>query len=165
MTPWAQRSREERALLNPSFCASLLWHAARGYTGVGRGALIFEEAFLVLAFVLHRETREGLPRDTRTSLAVWLDANPLARGRIASRARLLVSFTKEAMSFGGIHGLIRMDKGQIYAEERFTRSVNRSLKGSSDEVRRCAKRAEFVGRWFALAGSAPAVLALIGVRP
>ena len=86
MMPWAERSREERALLNPGFCAQLLWCAARSCVRDG-GGLSFEEAFLVLPFVLHRGTREALPRGTRTSLAVWLDANPLARGRIATRAR------------------------------------------------------------------------------
>jgi hypothetical protein len=36
---------------------------------------------------------------------------------------------------------------------------------ASDEVRECAKRAEFVGKWLAQTGSAPTVLALLGVRP
>lgn len=165
MTPWSQRSREERALLNPGFCATLLWHAVRGYASVGSGAMSFEEAFLVLPFVLHRKTREALPQGTRTSLAVWLNDNPLARGMIARLARLLVTFTKEGMTFGGVHGLIRIDEGRFHAEERWKQSVNRSLMESSDEVRECAKRAEFVGKWFALAGSAPTVLALMGVRP
>ena len=31
MTPWAERSIEERSLLNPGFCSMLLWHAAQGY--------------------------------------------------------------------------------------------------------------------------------------
>lgn len=165
MTLWSQRSREERVLLNPAFCANLLWHAARGYTGVGNGVLSFEEAFLVLPFVLHRATREALPRDTRTSLAVWLNNNSLARGRIANRARLLVTFTKEGMTFGGMHGLIHIDDGRLHAKEAWKRSMNRSLRASSDEVRSCAKRAEFVGKWFAKTGSTPTVLALMGVRP
>lgn len=165
MTLWSHRSREERVLLNPAFCANQLWHAARGYAGVENGALSFEEAFLILPFVLHRATREALPRDTRTSLAVWLSHNPLARGRIANRARLLVTFTKEGMTFGGIHGLIHIDDGRLHANEAWNQSVNRSLRASSDEVRRCTKRAEFVGKWFAQTGSTPTVLALMGVRP
>jgi len=165
MIPWHQRSREERTLLNPAFCANLLWHAARGYAGADRGALSFEESFLVLPFVLHRETRESLPRDTRTSLAVWLDENSLARSKVSSRAKLLVPFTKEGMIFGGIHGFIRLQGGRLYADQTWKRSVISSLKESSNEVRVCAKRAEFIGKWFALTGSAPTVLALMGVRP
>lgn len=165
MTAWADRSHEERALLNPGFCANLLWHAARGYATESDVALSFEESFLVLPFVLHRETRETLPRSGRTSLAVWLDENPLARGRVASRARLLVPFTKEALTFGGVHGLIRLDGGRLRAEPTWQQAVNRTIKVSSDEVKGCANRAAFMGKWFAQAGSAATVLALIGVRP
>lgn len=165
MTPWALRPREERALLNPGFCANLCWHAACGYEVASDGNLSFEESFLVLPILLHRETREALPRDTRTSLAVWLDNNPLARGRIASRARLLITFTKDALTFGGLHGFIRLDGGRLHAEANWKRTVNRALRGSSDEVRSCAKRAYFVGKWFAQTGNATTVLALMGVRP
>jgi hypothetical protein len=165
MTAWADRSHEERALLNPGFCANLLWHAASGYTSDGESALSFEESFLVLPFVLHRETRETLPRSNRTSLAVWLNENPLARGRVASRARLLIPFTKEALMFGGVHGLIRLDRNRVQAEATWKRVVNQALAESSDEVKSCAKRAAFIGKWFAQAGSAATVLALIGVRP
>jgi len=165
MTNWESRSREERSLLNPAFCANLIWHAARGYTGDGAGMLSFEESFLVLPFVLHRETREGLPRSTRTSLAVWLDENPLARGRVASRACLLVPFSKEALTFGGLHGFIRIEKGRLHPVDTYKKVVNQILRQSSDEVRDCAKRAEFVGKWFSETGTAATVLALMGVRP
>lgn len=165
MTAWADRSHEERALLNPGFCAHLLWHAANGYASDGDSALSFEESFLVLPFVLHRETRETLPRSSRTSLAVWLAEYPIARGRVASRACLLVQFTKEALIFGGVHGLIRFDGGKLLAVATRKRIVNHTLTESSDEVKSCAKRAAFIGKWFAQAGSAATVLALIGVRP
>lgn len=160
-----EQSREERVLLNPSFCASLLWHAARGYFSVGRGGLPYELAFLVLPFVLHRQTREALPKSTSTSLAVWLESNPLARGRITARAQLLVVFTKEALLFGGLHRFIRIDEGLIHADESRKRMVNRSLRESSDEVRECARKAEFVGKWLARGGSPATVFVLMGIRP
>ncbi len=165
MTSWLQRSHEERVLLNPGFCANIIWHAARGYTDERGGALSFEESFLVLPFVLHRETRKALPRSSRTSLAVWLNENPLARSRVATRARLLVPFTKEALTFGGIHGFIRLEGGRLHSEATWKKAVNRALKMSSDEVRSCVKRGNFLGKWFAQTGSAATVFALLGVRP
>lgn len=164
MMAWIERSREERILLNPALCAELLWYAARGCVRDGDG-LSFEEGFLILPFVLHRRTREELPRAKQTSLAVWLDANPLVRGRIATRAQLLVPFTKEAMTFGGVHGLLQIEDGQLQAVDAWRLSVNRAIRASSDEVRECAKRAEFVGKWFAATGSPSTVMALMGVRP
>lgn len=165
MTSWLQRSHEERVLLNPGFCVNLIWNAARGYTSETGNALSFEESFLILPFVLHRETREQLPRSSRTSLAVWLEENPLARNRIANRARLLVPFTKEALTFGGLHGFIRLKGGKLYAEDAWKSEVSRALKESSDEVRVCIKRADFIGKWFAQTGGASTVFALIGIRP
>lgn len=165
MTAWNDRSREERTLLNPGYCANLLWHAARGHASFDGSPLAVEEAFLVLPLVLDRRTREALPRDTRTSLAIWLERHSLARGRIASRAQLLAEFTKEALLFGGVHGLVSISEGKVAGLDAWRRAVRKSLRGSSDEVRETAKKAEFAGKWFAHAGAATTVFALIGVRP
>jgi hypothetical protein len=165
MTAWNERSREERTLLNPGYCANLLWHSTLGHASFDGSALAFEEAFLVLPLVLDRRTREALPRDTRTSLATWLEGDALARGRIASRAQLLADFTKEALLFGGVHGLFSIAEGRVVGANAWSKAVRKSLRGSSDEVRETAKKAEFVGKWFAHAGAAATVLALIGVRP
>ena len=101
MIPWSERSAEERSLLNPCFCGMLLWHAARGYREESERALSLEECFLVLPIVLHGGTRDALPRDIRTSLAVWMQENPLVRGRMAERARALAPYTREALLFAG----------------------------------------------------------------
>lgn len=165
MTAWNERSREERTLLNPGYCANLIWHATRGHASFGGAALAFEEAFLVLPLVLDRPTREALPRDIRTSLATWLEGDALARGRIVSRAQLLAEFTKEALLFGSIHGLLSISEGQVVGIDGWSKAVRKSLRDSSDEVRETAKKADFVGKWFAHAGAAATVFALIGVRP
>lgn len=165
MTPWTMRSSEERGLLNPAFCANVLWHSARGYTGEGAAALSFEESFLILPFVLHRETRESLPTSSRTTLAAWLIDHPLARAGLHARARLMVPFTKEALTFGGSHGFLLLKEGKVHAPVEWKTKVTRSLNGASDEVKACAKRAFFIGNWFAQAGDSSTVLALLGVRP
>jgi hypothetical protein len=165
MTQWPQRSREEQALLNPAFCSLLLWWAAKGYESINREGLSFEEAFLILPMVLHRATREALPRDTRTSLAVWMNSNPLAQGRIATRSKALVTFTREGLLFGGIRGALQIERGRLRPNDDWRRPINRSLQDTSDEVRLCARRAEFLGRWFAQTGNGATVLALVGVRP
>lgn len=165
MTAWKDRPREERTLLNPAFCAQLIWHAAGGCTKEGERPLAFEEAFVVLPMVLHRGIREALPHNLRTSLPVWLSRNASSRGEIASSARFLAPFTREALLFGGTRGLLEIRRRALSANHLAGRAVRLTLKDSSDEVRECAKRAEWVGRWFALAGNPATVLALLGVRP
>ena len=165
MSQWTSRPAEERALLNPSFCSCLLWQASVGYKSAVQAPLPFDISFLVLPTVLHRETRESLPKLVRTSLAVWIDDNPLARSRITDRARTLVPFTKEAMMYGGLHGLFELKGGAIAANPEWKKRIAADLKDSTDEVRSCAKRAEFVGKWFASSGSSGTVMAILGVRP
>jgi hypothetical protein len=165
MTQWSSRPTEERGLLNPSFCSCLLWQAADGYKTVVQQPLPFDISFLVLPTVLHRETRESLPKLVKTSLAVWIDDNPLARTHIADRARTLVPFTKEAMMYGGLHGLLELKGGAIAANPEWKKRITADLRDSTDEVRSCAKRAEFVGKWLASSGSSGTVMAILGVRP
>jgi hypothetical protein len=165
MTPWITRPSEERSLLNPSFCSCLLWQASVGYESTLKVPLPFDIAFLVLPIVLHRGTRESLPRAARTSLAVWINDNPLARSRVADRARVLVPFTKEAMTFGGIHGLLDLTGVAVRANSRWKKPIVADLANSTNEVRDCAKRAEFVGKWLAGSGSSGTVMAIFGVRP
>lgn len=166
MIPWTQRTLEERRLLNPAFCAHLVWRAARGHASAGPCPLGLEESFLVLPMVLHGEIRESLPRDTRTSLAVWMESEPFVRRWITAGARRLVPFTKEALLFGGVHGFIELAGAKVHAVERqWARLEARVTSQATREVKDCAKRAEFVGKWMAQTGSAATVLALLGVQP
>ena len=105
-----------------------------------------------------------LPKVVRTSLAAWINDNPLARSHIADRARTLVPFTKEAMMYGGLHGLFVLPGGAIAANLEWTKRIAADLKDSTDEVQFCAKRAEFVGKWLASSGSSGTVMAILGVR-
>lgn len=156
---------EERNLLNPGFCATLLWHAAQGYASERDMQLAVELSFVVLPFVLHLETRESLPRNISTSLPTWLAENPIVRTRLGERAAILRSFTREALIFGGAHGLLSLSRDGIRANAAMKKRVNAGLKTTSDEVRACAKRAEFLGRWLENAGATETVMVLLGVRP
>jgi len=167
MNRWPERPGEEQRLLNPAFCSVLLWHAALGYAmeSNSHSAMPFEESFLVMPMVLHRETRDSLPRNATTSLAAWINTYPLARPTVADRGQLLVPFTKEALYFGGVHGLLRFSNGILQANSDWRGKIRRVLNDSSDEVRLCNKRAEFLGKWFAKTGGAETVLTFLGVRP
>lgn len=165
MTPWTERSIEERNLLNPGFCSMLLWHAALGYASERSIPMAVEISFLVLPFVLHKETRESLPTTIRMSLPIWLAEHPIAQTRLGERAATLRAFTKESLIFGGCHGLLALAQTGVRANADMRKRVNAALKLTSDEVRDCAKRAQFLGRWLEKAGGPETVMALLGVRP
>jgi hypothetical protein len=143
----------------------LLWHAAHGYATERNTPMAIELSFLVLPFVLHRETRESLPRNINTSLPTWLAEHPIVQTRLGERAATLRPFTREALVFGGAHGLLSLGQDGVHASADLRKRVNAGLKSTSDEVRECAKRAEFLGRWLEKAGGTETVMALLGVRP
>lgn len=165
MTLWRERSVEERHLLNPSFCSVVLWHSASGFVTTRSPTMPLAISFLVLPFVLHRATRESLPRTTSTSLATWLADHPLVRSRVAERAIALRAFTKDALMFGGVHGLLTLEADGIRAVVSMKEAVDAGLAGTSVEVQACAKRAVSLGIWFEKAGATETVLALLGVKP
>jgi hypothetical protein len=78
---------------------------------------------------------------------------------------MLVKFTREAMMFGGLHGLLEFQAGKITANPGWKKLIAADMKDSTDEVRSCMKRAEFVGKWLASSGSSSTVMAIFGVRP
>jgi hypothetical protein len=165
MRPWTERPQEEAYLLNPAFCALLLWRAIRGYHSVTFTGMPLLPMFLVLPVVLHKATREALPRDVRTSLAAWLENNGELRVRFAERAQALVPYVREGLLFGTLHGVISIDgNGRFLAQPRL-RKLATYRQTTTDEIRDCISRAEFVAKWFANVGSASTVMALWGVRP
>jgi hypothetical protein len=165
MSQWSDGTLEERVLLNPAFCANLLWHFAATNDMAERRPMTFAESFLLLPMVLHRATRDALPRTTRSSLGVWLDENPSWQASVAARAKVLVPYTKGALQFAGARGFLGFHEGLLMADLSWRRRVNAALRGSTDEVRLCARRATFIGAWFSEAGDAATVMSLIGVRP
>jgi hypothetical protein len=165
MTTWANRALEERVLLNPAFCASLLWHFASKGEEEGNRALTLTEAFLVLPIVLPRSSREALPRSTRTSLPTWLDENPSFQATLAIRARAMVPFTRDALIFGGSRQLLQLSSDAIRANDSWRRKTSSVLRHSSAETQACLRKAAFLGTWFCDTGPANTVMALMGVRP
>ena len=157
-------SIEEQRLLNPAFCAYLIWRSAKEL-GAGSRLLSLEEAFLTLPFVLPSVVRRELPTKLTTTLATWIDNRPLLRSHILVSARALRPFTREALLFAGVRGVLSIKGTTLRATGIKSKVEAAVLNNSSDEVRDCGKRAEFVGKWFRNAGLPSTVFALLGARP
>ena len=85
MKRWADRSRVEASLLNPALIALLMAEAAKEYERQA-GPMTWPLTFLVPPLVLHRPTRDALPRDTRTHLSTWIARQPVIRAGFPDRA-------------------------------------------------------------------------------
>jgi len=163
MLNWEARAPEVAHLLNPAFCTLLLRDAARGYNRESRQTMPFALAFLVLALVLHKATRESLPTTTKTKLIVWLQDHQDVKINLAHRMNRLVPFTKEALLFGLQCGLLAIDElGHLLATRKRLRSA---AWPENSEPELCRKKAFFVGQWLARVGDSTTVFAVWGISP
>lgn len=168
MTIWSERTLEERNLLNPAFGSILVWHLAKGYR---QEAVLNGESLhmpMVLSFVglslaLRGKTRNSLPSVITSSLATWINQNPLLRSAVAKGVGVLRPYVRESLIFGANHALLTLDAASVIATAAKTRQVNKYLRTSSDEVRECAKKAQFIGRWLYRNGDPQTVMAMLGV--
>jgi len=160
MKAWVDQPREEAFLFNPPFCGLLLATAVAEY-----GPMAVPLSFLVLPTVLHKRTRDALPRTTRTTFATWVQQHAESRVLFAERTSSLKPHTRRGLVFA-------MNQSWLFSESegRLTASTEIDLyqQGTrvlSDEAKECLRQARFVGRWFARAGDPATVMALWGVRP
>lgn len=170
MTAWHERTIEERNLLNPAFCSVVLWALARGYKVeaddlVESPLLPMAMTFVGLSFVLRGQTRQALPGSVRTSLPTWIYNNPMERSAVAKGGDVLRPYAREAIIFGVQGGLLELAGSSIAANEAAKARIMQYLKQATPEVRDCAKKAEFVGRWLIKSGTPLTIFALLGIQP
>ncbi len=161
---WNERSVEQARLLNPAFLGTLLWSGAKGYASVANENQPYLISFLVPPIVLHKSTRERLPRTIRTSLVAWLGDNASVHVGFGDRATALVPLVKEAILFASNTGMIQLQDARVVAARKPS-GMAEMMSGTSSEVNACIMRARFVGKWFARSGDYRTVMALWGVAP
>lgn len=165
MTEWTARSREEAYLLNPSFCALIAWSSAVGYRGNGDAGMPYVLPFVAVPLILHKPTRQALPRSVRTSMPAWIEENTYFRVGFAERARSLAPFVRDSLLFGTVHCLLAFDDEHRIVPAPKPRTLSGYLREGTDEVKECVKKAEFIGKWMADSGSVETTMALWGVKP
>ena len=162
---WDERPQDVSNLLNPAFLGLLLHKSVRGFKRETHTGMPFELVSLILPFVLHPATRNRLPPKITTTLPTWLQLNRDLLVGLPNRTRELLPFTREALSFMVGRGvLVFNDDGRIDAGAIKPASTSQ-YQETTEEIAACCKRAEFVGRWLALAGSATTIYVLLGIRP
>jgi hypothetical protein len=161
VTAWANRSPVITAMLNPALLAAVIAIAAEEYERADGDAMPWPLAFLVAPLVLHRDTREALPRSTRSHLSRWVSSNPTLRAGFPPRARSLAGPVREGLRFGLTEGALAVvDEGRL-----------RGLLGGTTrpqdvgDLRPIVRSAGHVGKWFAKLDQAATAFALLGVAP
>ena len=164
MTRWEERPVEVANLLNPAFCGLVIYVCAEAHESGAGKPIPYALAFLVLPLVLHSDTRSTMKPNTRY-FEVWLNLNPEIKVGLATRARSLVPFTREALGFLQRSGklTIRETDAALVVTRALRRPRRRFALG--EDTKACLAGARVLGKWFGRANSPATIYASLGLRP
>ena len=162
--PWAQRPVEEARVFNPAFCGELIGRTVGEYHRTRQAALSMVTAFLVLPLVLHRPTREALPRRADTAYGGWVARHSALLAELPGRTRRLRPISRESLLFAVRHQLLLFEGGGLLPGAKPVRLPTR-LAVSTDDVNAARSAAGLLGRWFAGQGTQASILRGMGVAP
>lgn len=161
---WEDRSIFTSNLLNPAFCGEVLRRTIVQYCkDSGKDGLPFSLAFFILPIILHRRTRNLLPKSKRTKLHEWLTLNEELKLIIVPRIRYLTPYTRESILFLAKHNVIDFDKkGKIVPIKKRAKKFHNQYTSEIEEI---FKASEKLGRWINTFPSEKITYTFFGIKP
>lgn len=160
---WSNRNTIVANLFNPAFCGEIIRVVAKEYNKNTNTKFPFEFTFLILPILLHKETRERMPRSVRTYLFVWVEQNDDLFFDFAKRTKGMVKFTKEAISFLLLYEKIQLtDHGGIIPNEDRTLKINGDEYHEYNEI---LKKAEMLGKWLSTTADVKSIYSFFRITP
>lgn len=160
---WAERNTIVANLFNPAFCGEIIRVTAKEYNNHTSAKFPYAFAFLVLPIVLHKATRERMPRSVRTYFFVWVEQNDDLFFDFAKRTRSMVKYTKEALLFLLIHNKIQLsENAEIIATDERVKKIN---KEDYQEYNDILKRAEMLGKWLSSTSDVKSIYSFLRITP
>jgi hypothetical protein len=161
VTTWVERSPVSAAMLNPALLAAITAAAAEEYRRLSGDAMPFSYAYLLAPLVLHRETRDALPRAINSHIATWLAGHPTLAAGFPARARSLTEPVREGIRFGLATGaLVLTTTGELRGT-----LAQRARPAKVGDITAIIGKAGFVGRWLTKIERPATAFALLGVAP
>lgn len=165
MKAWINRSPEIATLLNPAFCGLLIALAVYEYSTKTKSGSPYVFPFIMLPLILHKPTRDKLPRSIATQFITWISkpANASVKLDFPERSRNLAPYVKESLIFSLQHGIIQItDAGLINTPKPI---FPPKLSTTTSEFKECISKAKFCGRWFGTIKNFKTSMVLLGVTP
>ena len=163
MIQWDKRSPEVANLLNPAFCATILYATIAKYQRKAKVGIPFPLLYLILPIVLHQSTRNRIT--SRTNMVVWLQRNPDSLIGFPDRTRSLVVFTNEAIEYLLLQQIIAITNGTLIIKKTLSKSKMDKFAATDCEILDCIQKATYVGRWFYKMRAEENIYAAWRVRP
>lgn len=160
---WTERNKMVANLFNPAFCGEIIRATAKEYNKHTNTKFPYAFAFLVLPIVLHKATRERMPRTVRTYFFVWVEQNDDLFFDFPKRTRSMVKYTKEALSFLLVHSKIEFNENaEILAREEKVKKIN---KEDYQEYNEILKKAEMLGKWLSSTSDVKSIYSFLRITP
>ncbi|MGF7077722.1 three component ABC system middle component [Mucilaginibacter sp. UYCu711] len=161
---WEDRSIITANLLNPAFCGEVIRRTVISFNENEKGlAMPFVLAFLILPIVLHKRTRQKMPVKSTTYFHSWVEENEAVFIGFADRAKQMMPFTREAISFLMIQQAMTVDEeGFVYAG-RYKKATPKGE--NTEEINEIYKKAELLGKWLRLTGNPQTIFMFLKIRP
>ena len=160
---WTERNTIVANLFNPAFCGEIIRATAKEFNRHTSTNFPYAFAFLVLPIVLHKATRERMPRTVRTYFFVWVEQNDDLFFDFPKRCRSMVKYTKEALSFLLIHNKIELNENaEMLAIDDKIKII---LKDEYQEYNEILKRAEMLGKWLSSTSDVKSIYSFLRIIP
>lgn len=160
---WENRTAIVANLLNPAFCGEILRRFIKAYNDKSENEVSFLLCFIVLPIVLHKETREQLPKTTNTHLLTWIDSKDALFIDFPNRTKDMNAYTKEALMFLlNQKAIIFNDKSKI---ETITFRKKKFSGEDTQEAEEILKKAEFLGKWLVKAEDIKTLFSFLRITP
>lgn len=161
MKSWLERNSEISYLLNPAFCARILYGTIVSYKKECKRDFPFVLSYLVLPIILHKETRQRIK--SVTHMQSWLQQNQELLIGYSLRAKSLTQITNEAIEFLMQNDVISFNGDEIVVNVPLKPSKEKNI--SDKEILDCFNKAKAVGKWFSRSGTVENIYQSWGVRP
>jgi len=162
-TEWSERNTIVANLFNPAFCGEILRAVAREYNKHTNTKFPFAFTFLVLPILLHKETRERMPKTVRTYFFVWVEENDDLFFDFAKRTKSMVKFTKEAISFLLLYKKIELTQlGEINTSQEKVKQISNDDYQEYNEI---LKKAEMLGKWLSHTSDVKSIYSFFRITP
>jgi hypothetical protein len=163
MKPWGQRPDIIAYLFNPAFCSVLLCDYINSFNSRRRqNGMPYSLAFFVFPIILHKDTRDLLPKNTNSLIHPWVQNNPKILIGLQQRTGKFVPYTKETIIWSMNNKAISIENGELFSN---LIPLSRKTSSPSDEINECREKARFLGRWFSKISDISMLYILFGVRP
>jgi len=162
-TPWEERNTIVANLFNPAFCGEIIRIVATSYNKQTNTKFPFALSFIILPILLHKETRDKIPRTTRTYFFVWVEQNDNLFFDFSKRTKSMVKYTKEALSFLIAYNKIEITElGEINTQNEKIKQINNDDYLEYNEI---IKKAEMLGKWLAITSDVRSIYSFFRITP